>query len=445
MDILSELSNKVSGNLVDYAADQLKENHDNAGKAVNASYATVMAGMIEKCKTDAGAKKVYKRIKEADHDILNRVDSIFTRSPQTINGLINVGNREVPHFIGKPRESVNHIADVSEIKKNSSSELMKLSSPFLFGILSKQIQDGNLDAGGLKSLLTSQKASIKRYLPQGVIDELHLSSFGYDPGQVERDAKAAKAKQDELEKEKIAAKEERQRLKAEKEERLQANQKAAIVEKPKGGGMGMAKWILPLLLIVGAVWLISKFGCNPVDKATSVVSTAADKVVETTAEVASTATDAVTTTFGNINDAALKALEGISFAAGSVGDKMKSFIADGGEGEGRFRFNNLTFASGSANIDGESGVEADNLAAILKAYPDIKVAIEGYTDSQGNPDSNVTLSQKRAQAVQVRLVAAGIDGSRMTTEGFGAANPVADNETPEGRAQNRRIEVVIQK
>lgn len=445
MDIISELNNKVSTSLVDYASEKLNENHDSSSKAVNASYATVLAGMIEKCKTESGTKAVYNRIKDADHDILDRAEAIFTRSPQTINGLLNVGNRDVPKFIGKPRESVNHIAEAAEIKKYSSSEMMKLSAPFLFGMLSKQVQDGDLDAGGLKGVLNGQKESVKRYLPQGVIDELQLSSFGYDPGKAERDAANAKAEQEELEKKKMAAKEEKLKLKAEKEERLAATRTVAPVEKPKGGGIGAAKWILPLLLIVGAVWLISKFGCNPVDKAASTVSTVTDKVVETTANVATTATDAVTTTFGNVNDAALKALGGITFAAGSVGDKMKTFISDGGNGEGRFRFNNLTFASGSSVIDGESGVEADNLAAILKAYPDVKIAIEGYTDSQGNAEANVNLSRERGEAVMRRLMDSGIDLGRMKVYGFGAANPVADNETPEGRAQNRRIEVLIQK
>jgi len=93
----------------------------------------------------------------------------------------------------------------------------------------------------------------------------------------------------------------------------------------------------------------------------------------------------------------------------------------------------------------ESGVEVDNLSSILKAYEDIKVKIEGYTDSQGQADSNQILSQQRAEAVKARLLAAGISESRMSTEGFGAANPIATNETPEGRAENRRIEVIIVK
>jgi len=73
------------------------------------------------------------------------------------------------------------------------------------------------------------------------------------------------------------------------------------------------------------------------------------------------------------------------------------------------------------------------------------VSVEGYTDSKGNPDSNQTLSQQRADAVKARLISKGIVENRIVTKGFGAANPVATNDTPEGRAENRRIEVVIMK
>ena len=124
---------------------------------------------------------------------------------------------------------------------------------------------------------------------------------------------------------------------------------------------------------------------------------------------------------------------------------MMGFIKGGAEGDGRFRFNNLNFASGSDVIDAASQVEVDNLAAILNAYTDVKVNIEGFTDSQGNADSNQALSQRRAEAVRAKLLAAGINDARITSQGFGAANPIADNETPEGRAENRRIEVVIMK
>ena len=200
--------------------------------------------------------------------------------------------------------------------------------------------------------------------------------------------------------------------------------------------MGFLKWLLPLLLVLAGAWfLITRVGCGG----------AADKVASTVAAPVEAVKEVATNTLGTVNEAAMGALKSISFAAGSVGDQMMSFIKGGAEGDGRFKFNNLNFASGSDVIDAASSVEVDNLAAILNAYTDVKVRIEGYTDSQGNADSNLSLSQRRADAVRTKLINAGIVDARIVAEGFGAANPVADNETAEGRAQNRRIEVVIVK
>ena len=149
--------------------------------------------------------------------------------------------------------------------------------------------------------------------------------------------------------------------------------------------------------------------------------------------------------FGKVNEAAMNLLGNIKFAAGSAGEQMMTFLKNNNSGEGRFTFRNLNFASGSAKIAGDSRLEIDNLSSILKAYEDIKVNIEGYTDSQGRAESNQILSQQRAESVRTRLIAAGISDARISTKGFGAANPVATNDTPEGRAQNRRIEIVIVK
>jgi outer membrane protein OmpA-like peptidoglycan-associated protein len=82
----------------------------------------------------------------------------------------------------------------------------------------------------------------------------------------------------------------------------------------------------------------------------------------------------------------------------------------------------------------------------MKAYntldqnPDIEVEIQGHTDNVGKHDYNITLSQSRADAVKKWLVNAGISSSRITTKGFAFDKPLATNDTPEGRQQNRRIE-----
>ena len=80
---------------------------------------------------------------------------------------------------------------------------------------------------------------------------------------------------------------------------------------------------------------------------------------------------------------------------------------------------------------------------ILLIMPDRAVTIEGHTDSTGSAEYNLDLSQRRATAVRSFMQAQGLDTERLEAVGFGMQRPVADNETPEGRKRNRRVEIVI--
>ncbi len=102
----------------------------------------------------------------------------------------------------------------------------------------------------------------------------------------------------------------------------------------------------------------------------------------------------------------------------------------------------ITFATGKADITPESAAELEKAYRTLNAYPDMLVEIHGYTDVTGSRRGNLRLSQRRADSVRAWLIRRGIDGSRINSKGFGPDNPVATNETAEGRAKNRRIEFV---
>ena len=103
----------------------------------------------------------------------------------------------------------------------------------------------------------------------------------------------------------------------------------------------------------------------------------------------------------------------------------------------------VLFEFGKAQLLPTAGARLDTLADFLKQYPDRRLLIEGHTDSVGSEAANLTLSERRAQAVQQALTMRGVDAGRITTRGYGKAYPVASNATPEGRALNRRVEVVI--
>lgn len=102
----------------------------------------------------------------------------------------------------------------------------------------------------------------------------------------------------------------------------------------------------------------------------------------------------------------------------------------------------ITFDTGKSTIKPESRVIIEQIVQMLKANPQVKISVEGHTDNVGNPKSNKMLSDDRAKAVVKAIVAQGIDAKRLSSAGHGQDKPIADNKTEEGRAKNRRVELV---
>ncbi|MDO4224135.1 MAG: OmpA family protein [Acinetobacter sp.] len=103
---------------------------------------------------------------------------------------------------------------------------------------------------------------------------------------------------------------------------------------------------------------------------------------------------------------------------------------------------NVRFVTGKADIDAASKPQVQEIAEFLKANADVKLEVNGHTDSSGNAAQNKALSEKRAKAVVDALVAAGVPADRLVAQGFGDTQPIADNNTAEGKEKNRRVELV---
>lgn len=103
----------------------------------------------------------------------------------------------------------------------------------------------------------------------------------------------------------------------------------------------------------------------------------------------------------------------------------------------------LHFQPGSASLPNASSAALARVSALLARHQDLQVVVRGHTDSQGSASTNMRLSERRALAVREMLVASGIAADRLQTEGLGETAPVADNQTAEGRARNRRVEVYL--
>jgi outer membrane protein OmpA-like peptidoglycan-associated protein len=103
----------------------------------------------------------------------------------------------------------------------------------------------------------------------------------------------------------------------------------------------------------------------------------------------------------------------------------------------------ILFAFSKSDLSDSAKMNLDKLATALTNYPNTNIEIQGHTDSRGTEEYNMGLSLRRANAVRDYLVSKGIDGSRMTVKGYGESAPAYTNDTPEGMAQNRRVEFLI--
>lgn len=127
-----------------------------------------------------------------------------------------------------------------------------------------------------------------------------------------------------------------------------------------------------------------------------------------------------------------------NFRMAEGGKDIKSAL----DSEGKIVTHGILFDTGSDKIKPESLPTLKKILAILEASPDLKFSIEGHTDNQGTNEINQPLSEKRAKAVQSWLISKGISADRLLSKGWGDTKPLTANDTPEGRANNRRVEFI---
>ena len=130
---------------------------------------------------------------------------------------------------------------------------------------------------------------------------------------------------------------------------------------------------------------------------------------------------------------------------GSFNDSLATFMLAGSDSElpKDIVFDHLNFDSATTRLTPDSDPTVANLVSIMKCYPAMHVRLEGYTDNTGDSAANKQLSLDRANAIQAQLVQGGVDPDRISTDGWGDEKPVASNDTEDGRAKNRRTELVV--
>jgi outer membrane protein OmpA-like peptidoglycan-associated protein len=212
---------------------------------------------------------------------------------------------------------------------------------------------------------------------------------------------------------------------------------------------------VPLVLIGAALWGVRSCREAPVVTQKEVIAPADDAVAKAGEAAANASAAAVNAGAAAVNNAAaaLGAFvkrnlpDGVELNVPENGieSRLIAFLDSAGAVDDKtwFSFDRLEFDTASATLRPSSEEQLKNIAAIMKAYPNVNIKIGGYTDNVGDPAANLRLSQDRANSTMARLVKLGVSASRMAAEGYGEQFPEASNDTEEGRQRNRRIDVRV--
>lgn len=422
INILDLVKDQVSGHLAKQASSFLGESESGVSKALGGIMPALLGGMINKSSSDSGAQGIMDIIGKLDMGTLGNIAGIFGGGAGSVGGVVNSGGGIVESLLGsKSTGLIDFIANMAGLKSSSSSSLLKMAAPFLMSIVGKQVAGKGV--GFLKDLIMGQKSSVAAAMPAGLGSVLGFADFlGKGQDQIKNTVSSATS----------AASAAADTLKT--------------ASTPSGGGSNLTKWLLPLLLALAAIWLFSKYGCNKKVEETSmeeVIIDPAQAAADSIANAAKALMDATKSLFSNIDATAKEAFDKLTLEDGSAAYQIKSYIDGGFNGNPLFQIKNVNFATGSAALSKEAQAEVDQLSALLKAYPGVKIEINGHTDNTGDAAANQTLSEARSASVMGRLIASNIEATRLKAFGFGQTQPVADNATEEGKAKNRRIELKV--
>lgn len=193
-------------------------------------------------------------------------------------------------------------------------------------------------------------------------------------------------------------------------------------------------WLLPLLLLLGLLFFALR-SCEDDEVETERVN---ESTTMTTTAPGAAATPAV-----GVERVTLPGGQAVELEPNSLNYQLQQFLASPEPAPRRFTFDRLNFATNSADLPADAQSTVVALAQIMNAYPNAQARIEGYADARGSEPVNAQLGARRAEAVAQALIAQGVPAARVTAATGGESNPVDTNATAEGRAENRRTELVV--
>jgi outer membrane protein OmpA-like peptidoglycan-associated protein len=390
-NFLDAVKGQFTKELIGQAASYLGESESVVSKGLDAVIPTALSGIVRKAEGGDPGSLLNLAKSALDSGLLNNVGGMFSSAG---GGIPSIGPSLISGLFGDKFGAVaNAVSSFTGMKGATTSSLFGTVVPLALSLLGKFAKDNNSTPGAIASLLGSQKNAILGALPSGF-------SLGkiFDTEPVRKAA---------------------------------ANVTQVVEEKKKNN------WVLPLLLLLAGAALLWYFlrGCG--DTTTQAVAPAPDTVTKTNVIVVTREPLKVTLPNGVVLDA----------YKGGIEDLLVAFLNDPNAQAGKdnwFDFTDLNFETATANIIPESRKEVENIVQILKAFPNVKVKIGGYTDKVGDDAANKKLSQERAEAVAAALKDAGVGAQVEGAEGYGEEFAKYPESAPDvDRLKDRRVSLSV--
>lgn len=407
------------------AGASLGENEGNMQKAINAIIPSVLLGLFNKANApDAGGRdQVISAIAESagNNDLPGTLKNALSGASSPDNPWVKKGLDFLRNLFGDKVDAVaGMISSYSGIKPSSATTLMSAAAPAVLGLAGNNAQGGSTNAQGIWSLLLAQKDNIISSLPSGLnlagIPVLGSFASWFSSGSTPGNHAS------------------------------QYISEHTPPDRKKGGG-GWLLWLLLLVLIALALWyFMGQKGCNnqvKVPEEDTAMMAPADPSANTGAAVTTPARESIKVQLPDGSE--------LDAYKGGIEDMLVSFLKTDYRKLGPdslkniwFDFDNLNFETGKAKITAESQVQISNLTAILKAFPQAKLKIGGYTDKTGNEPGNVKLSGERASAVKAALTESGVGAQVEGAEGYGSKFAKFPADAPEtDRVKDRHVSVSV--
>jgi OmpA-OmpF porin, OOP family len=378
----------LTPDILQKAGSFVGESESATQKAMNGIVPALIAAMSTQASTTDGAEKLSRMLDAGKYDgsALNNLSSIFSGG-ETTQKAITQGKGILSSLLGNKTEGlIDQITRFAGIRTGSALSLIALAAPLIMNVLGRQRSTIGQSPSALASLLGEQKSFLSGLLPAGIGSLLGWTGY----------------------------------------ETARPRETTAYVE-PKRETPG---WLVPLLVLGGIVlvalaWLLNRPAPVP---ETPVAARPAAPAAKMT-------------------DLQLPGGVKVSVPEGSFNYSLHQWLAGTSDTTvpKRFVFDNLNFETGTTKLTPDSVTTVDSLVAILKAYPAVAVRLEGHTDNTGDAAANKKLSLDRAIVVKEIMIKGGIPDGRVGTDGYGQEKPIAANDTEEGRAKNRRTELVVAK